>query len=251
MKKKIFSLLAVLLVAATAFATFVIVRNNGTFTRVRVEQLKFEQKGTSFTLNGIDVNDIANIYNREWRSSDDYERAFTEKYLDAGSYALDRKRKMNSLEFKAMLKPLIEKYAPDSMAYFNSRIADVDVPLTRCLAVGMCFYTARCIGVLTRNSNTSRELGDHFWDGIWDNTDMQKLLPYEMRYKSEGGEYDRVLIDALLWNDGHISLISNREVVSPYGDSGNWDWDKPFTWENAVRAITRLHDSIDKGNEEG
>lgn len=250
MKKKIFSLLAVLLVAATAFATFVIVRNNGTFTRVRVEQLKFEQKGTSFTLNGIDVNDIANIYNREWRSSDDYERAFTEKYLDAGSYALDRKRKMNSLEFKAMLKPLIEKYAPDSMAYFNSRIADVDVPLTRCLAVGMCFYTARCIGVLTRNSNTSRELGDHFWDGIWDNTDMQKLLPYEMRYKSEGGEYDRVLIDALLWNDGHISLISNREVVSPYGDSGNWDWDKPFTWENAVRAITRLHDSIDKGNEE-
>lgn len=250
MRKKILSLLAVLFVAATAFATFVIVKKNGAISRFKTEQLTFEQKGTSFMLNGVDVKDIANICNRDWRSSDDYERAFTEKYLEASSYPSDRKRKVYSLEFKNMLKPLIEKYAPDSMAYFNSRIADVDVPLTRCLAVGMCFYTARCIGALTRNSNASRELGEHFWDGIWENNDMYALLPYENQYKSEGGEYDRVLIDALLWNDGHVSLVSNREVVSPYGDSGNWDWDKPFTWENAVRAITRLHDSIDKGNEE-
>ena len=225
MRKKILSLLAVLFVAATAFATFVIVKKNGAISRFKTEQLTFEQKGTSFMLNGVDVKDIANICNRDWRSSDDYERAFTEKYLEASSYPSDRKRKVYSLEFKNMLKPLIEKYAPDSMAYFNSRIADVDVPLTRCLAVGMCFYTARCIGVLTRNSNASRELGEHFWDGIWENSDMYALLPYENQYKSEGGEYDRVLIDALLWNDGHVSLVSNREVVSPYGDSGNWDWD--------------------------
>lgn len=250
MKKKIFSLLAVLFVAATAFATFVIVKKDGKFVRSRTEQLAIEQKGSSFTLNGVDVKDIANIYNRDWRSSDDYERAFTEKYLSADLYVAARKTPVRSQKFKNMLKPLIEKYAPDSIAYFNSRIADVDVPLTRCLAVGMCFYTARCIGALTRNSNASRELGEHFWDGIWDNNDMYKLLPYENKYKSEGGEYDRVLIDALLWNDGHVSSVSNREVVSPYGDSGNWDWDQPFTWENAVRAITRLHDSVGKGNEE-
>ena len=249
MKKKILSLLTALLVAASAFATFVIVKKDGKFVRSRTEQLALAQNGTSFTLNGIDVKNIANIYNRDWRSSDDYERAFTEKYIDASRYALDRKRQMASLEFKTMLKPLIEKFSPDSMDYFNSRISDVDVPLTRCLATGMCFYVARCIGALTRNTPYSRSLDEHFWDGIWDNNDMYALLPYENQYKSEGGNYDRVLIDALLWNDGHVSLISYKEVVSPYGDSGNWDWDKPFTWENAVRAITRLYDSIEEGNE--
>lgn len=213
MRKKILSLLAVLFVAATAFATFVIVKKNGSFSRSRTEQLAFEQNGTSFTLNGVDVKDITGIYNREWRSSDDYERAFTEKYLSSEYYAADRKNPVRSQEFKNMLKPLIEKYAPDSMAYFNSRIADVDVPLTRCLAVGMCFYTARCIGALTRNYQSNRANDEHFWDGVWNNSDTQKLLPYEGQYKAEGGEYDRVLIDALLWNDGHVSLISNREEI--------------------------------------
>lgn len=250
MNKKLISLLALMLFATAAFATFVIVKKNGSFSRSRTEQLAFEQNGTSFTLNGIDVNDITGIYNREWRSSDDYERAFTEKYLGSEYYTFDRKSSVRSQEFKNMLKTLIEKYAPDSMAYFNSRIADVDVPLTRCLAVGMCFYTARCIGALTRNYQSNRANDEHFWDGVWDNSDVQTLLPYEGQFKVEGGEYDHMLIDALLWNDGHVSLISNREVVSVYGDSGSFDWDKPFTWENAVRAITRLHDSIDKGNEE-
>ena len=248
MKKKIFSLIVALLLTATAFATFVIVKSNGTITRVRAEQLKFEQKGTSFTLNGIDVKDIANIYNRDWRSSDDYERAFMMKYADPNEYASDRKRQVRSQEFKVMLKPLIEKFAPDSMGYFNSRISDVDVPLTRCLATGMCFYVARCIGAMELNSPYNRVLGDDFWDGVWDNNDMYSLLPFENQYKSEGGNYDRVIIDALLWNEGHVSLVSYQEVVAPYGESTNRDWNKAFTWEAAVRAITRLYDSLEAGD---
>ena len=62
MKKKIFSLLAVLLVAATAFATFVIVKSNGTLITAVSDKLSFEQNGSSFTVNGIDVKDIAHIY---------------------------------------------------------------------------------------------------------------------------------------------------------------------------------------------
>lgn len=250
MKKKIIGLLAVLLVTATSFATFVIVKKDGTFSHLKTEQLTFEQKGTSFTLNGVDVENIANIYNRDWRSSDDYERAYMMKYVDAGDYASDRKRQVRSQEFKAMLKPLIEKFAPNSIEYFNSRIADVDVPLTRCLATGMCFYVARCIGALTRNTPYNHQMGDEFFEGVWNNNDMFLLLPYEDQNKSEGGEYDRVLIDALLWNEGHVSLVSYLEVVAPFGETGGRDWDKAFTWEAAVRAITRLYDSIETGDGE-
>ena len=249
MRKKILSLLTVLFVTATAFATFVIVKKNGSLTRMKVTQLMFEQKGTSYTLNGIDVNDIANIYNREWRSADDYERAFTARYIDASNYAYDRKRQVKSSEFKAMLKPLIENYVPDSMDYFNSRISDVDVPLTRCLATGMCFYVARCMGVLDRNTPFNRTLGDDFWEGIWDNNDMFALFPYENQDKLEGGEYERVLINALLWDTGRVSLVSTLEIVTLDSESGKWNWTKPFTWEDAVRAITRLYDTIDKGEE--
>ena len=61
MKKKKFSLLAGLLVAATAFATFVIVKSNGTLITAVSDKLSFEQNGSSFTINGIDVKDIAHI----------------------------------------------------------------------------------------------------------------------------------------------------------------------------------------------
>ena len=58
MRKKLFSLLAVLFVAATAFATFVIVKKDGTLVRFYGDQLTFEQKGTSYALNGVDIKDI-------------------------------------------------------------------------------------------------------------------------------------------------------------------------------------------------
>lgn len=250
MRKKILSLLAVLLVTATAFATFVIVKKDGTLTRTRTAQLKIEQSGTSFMLNGVEVNDIANIYNRDWRSSDDYERAFVEKYIDASYYSSDRKRQVGSQEFKAMLKPVIEYYAPESMDYFNSRISDYDAPLTRCLAIGMCFYVARCIGALEHNTPYNHDISEGFWDGVWDNPDMYQLFPYENQDKSDGGDYDRVLISALLWNSGRVSFVSYKEIVDLYGESGNWDWDKAFIWEDAVRAVTRLYDTIKSGEGE-
>ncbi len=246
MKKKIFSLLAVLLVAATAFATFVIVKSNGTITRVRTEQLKFEQKGTSFTLNGIDVKDIAYIDNKDWRSSGDYERAFVMKYIDSKYYAYDRKKQITSQEFKALLKTLVEKYNPDSMGYFNSRITDYDTPITRDIAAGMAYYIARCIGADTNNSPNNRTTIDNFWVGAWNNDQLlTKVLPFtHSKMIFEGGESEELIV-ALMWNGRHVSPVSSKEIIAFNTETESFEWDKALTWEDAIRAITRLHDSFE------
>ena len=72
MRKKMLSLLAVLFVAATAFATFVIVKKDGTVISSILEKLTIEQNGESFTINGVEVKDVAHIYNKVWDKSDDY-----------------------------------------------------------------------------------------------------------------------------------------------------------------------------------
>ena len=60
---------------------------------------------------------------------DDYERAFTQGYLPMKYSARYRKQQITSQEFKALLKPLIEKSCPEKIEYFESRISDYDAPL--------------------------------------------------------------------------------------------------------------------------
>ena len=249
MSKKLFSLLTVLFVVATAFATFVIVKKDGTLVHINVDQLKFEQKGSSFILNGTDVQDVAYIYNKVWDSTDDYERAFTEGYLDSKYYTYDRKKQITSQEFKTMLKPLIEKYQADSMNYFNSHIADYDVPISRGVAAGMAYYTARSIGAETRNKTIFLNEIDDFWDGIGD-SGVDKVLPYfaetgvenapqEVWWRVFGG-----LMSAYMWNSEHMSVVSQKEVIEFDSEAYSFHWQDAFTWEDAVRAITRLYDSF-------
>ena len=244
MKKKIFSLLAVLLVAATAFATFVIVKSNGTLITAVSDKLSFEQNGSSFTINGIDVKDIAHIYNKEWDKYDEYERAFIQNYLDSKYYTYDRKKQITSQEFKAMLKTIVEKLQPDSMSYFNSRISDADEPITRGLAVGMAYYTARCIGAVQSNLANGHTDAPDFWDNIWvDN--LQQILPLAFT-PMEGDENGwPEMIHAVLWNDSHISYHSEKEVIAFDLESYLWHWGDAFTREEAVRAVTRLYDSFE------
>ena len=163
--------------AITAFATFVIIKHDGTIVRINLDKLPVEQSGESFTINGIDVNDIAHIYNKVWDKYDDYERAFKQGYLSSKYFTYDRKKQITSQEFKAMLKPLIEKYQPDSMAYFNEYITDYDVPLTRGMAACMTYYTARCIDVETANINVSIPQPDDMWSE-WDNDLYLKVFPH-------------------------------------------------------------------------
>ena len=241
MNKKIFSLLAVLLVAATAFATFVIVKSNGTLITAVSDKLSFEQNGSSFTVNGIDVKDIAHIYNKDWDKYDDYERAFTQGYLDSKYYTYDRKKQITSQEFKAMLKTIVEKLRPDSMTYFNSRISDADEPITRGLAVAMAFYTARCIDAVQSNLVDGHTDASDFWNDIWTDN-LQQILPFAQTAMAGDENGWQEMIYAVLWNDSHISYYSDKEVVAFNEGDYLWSWGLAFTWEEAVRAITRLYD---------
>jgi hypothetical protein len=175
---------------------------------------------------------------------DDYERAFVQGYLAKGYYYYDRKQQITSQEFKAMLKPLVEKYSPDKMEYFNSRISDVDIPITRSIAVGMAYYAAHSIEAFFPNFPYpfDRTTYDDFWDNFWDNdAAMTEVLPYG-RFQQNDTDLEDI-VTAALQNGGHVSLISGKEIVEYYVGEG-WHWNNPFTWEEAVRAITRLYDSF-------
>lgn len=245
MGKKLFSLLAVLFVAATAFATFVIIKKDGTLVRINTDQLNFEQDGTVFKLNGVDVKDISNVFNKTWNKFDDYERAFTQEYLPSNYYAYPRNQQVTSLQFKELLKNIVEKFAPDSLPYFNSRVSDYNTPVTRGMAAMMAYYAARCIGATATNSPSKYSMNEHFWDDAW-GPSIDQLLPYAQSPTPDLPFERPEAVTALLWNDSHVSLFSNKEVIEFLNDNEGYAWGKPLVWEDAVRAVSRLYDNAEK-----
>ena len=177
-------------------------------------------------------------------SATDYERAFNMGYVSNSYSDKDRSSQITSLEFKLLLKPLVEKFAPDSIDYFNYRISDYDVPIIRGTAVIMAFYVARCLGVTDVNSQEHHSGEANFWDGAW-GTELGQVLPHANDPLVESPDGWQESICALLWNDDHISPFSGRQVVAYVGKGECYAWDKPFTWEDAICAITRLYDSLD------
>ncbi|MBR4920922.1 MAG: hypothetical protein IKZ62_06370 [Prevotella sp.] len=247
MRKKIISLLAVLFVTATAFATFVIVKKDGTIVRSILEKLSIEQNGASYTINDVDVKNIANIYNKDWNNSDDYERAFTQGYLDSKYYSYDRKKQITSQEFRTLLRPIVERLQPDSLNFFDSRFSDYDAPITRGVATGMAYVVARCIGAEINNRG-SWEMPEHFWDGS-DNPEISRFLPHwqdvpevigDMFWR-EWGE----LMASWFWNGGYISPYSGKLVLELDSETNDFNWNGKFYWEDAVRAVTRLSDVVE------
>ena len=247
MKKTIIILMAALLLTASAFATFVIIKKNGTLSRSLSEQLKVEQTGSSLTINGINVSDIDRIYNKNWDNSDDYERAFIENYIDAKYYTYDRKKQITSQEFRTILRPIVERMQPDSLNFFDSRFSDYDAPISRGIAVGMAYVVARCIGAEIHN-NGSWEMPENFWDGSGD-YEISKFLPHfqdvpeyigDMFWRQWGE-----LMAAWFWNGGYGSPYSGMRVLELDNVTNDFNWKGKFYWEDAVRAVTRLSDIIE------
>ena len=111
-------------------------------------------------------------------SAGDYERAFIKDYLDRSYMAKERTAQVRSQEFKTMLKPLITRFAPDSIAYFDEHISDADVALTRNVAVGMAYYVAICLGVDTNNNtNMQREFPEDILEYLWE-PEVMHVLPH-------------------------------------------------------------------------
>ena len=175
---------------------------------------------------------------------DEYSRAFEKGYVSGIHKTQELTKQITSQEFKALLKPLVERYAPDSIGYFNSRITDYDVPISRGTAAMMAYYIARCIDATEENSQYHRSSGDNFWDGAW-GSETDQLLPFAQTALVGSQEGWQESIYALLWNAWHVSPFSNKEVIEYVSDAEGYAWAKAFTWEAAICAITRLYDSMD------
>lgn len=180
----------------------------------------------------------------------DYDRAFIKDYLDNSYMAKERTKQVGSQDFKAMLKPLIQKFAPDSIGYFNSYITDYDTPLTRGMATCMAYYVARSIGAESNNAMIGEQPED-IWNASFVNFDQ--LLPHWQDPGEEDAPEDMFWRStvfggwqtAFYWNFCHVSDHSGINVIALDKEANSFHWDNPFTWEDAICAITRLYDSLD------
>lgn len=197
-----------------------------------------------FYLDDIRIRKISSV------SFDDYERAFEKGYLADKYKNMVRTEQVQSQEFKAMLKSLIGKFAPGSMDYFNEYITDYDVPLTRGMATIMAYYVARSIEA--EYQNATNDFPDDMWDGNFAGYDElfphwndpgEEDYPEGMWWRStDFGGYQT----PWLWNLCHASNFSGKEVIALDKKAKTFHWDDPLTWEDAICAITRLCDSIDR-----
>ena len=236
----------------------------GEWQRVLLPLSSFKGEGSLKKVRGIvlrvDGGDLNNIFYLDdirirrlaESTSNDYDRAFIKDYLST-SYAIkERTSQITSQEFKSLLRPLVAKFAPTKKDYFNSRISDYDLPLTRNIAVGMAYYTATCIGADTNNYMNESEQPEDFWVGCWE-PEVSMVLPYANDEPTTPiGPDDNFwmewqeIMQAVMWNSCHVSDFSNFEVIPRDKEANTYHWLNPFTWEDAICAITRLCDSIDR-----
>lgn len=194
---------------------------------------------------------IRRLYDSAIDDFGDYGRAFIKDYLERSYIKKERTAQVKSQEFKAMLKPLIQKYAPDSMTYFNNYITDYDVPLTRGMSTCMAYYTARCIGAETDNLDIGEQPED-IWVG--DFSFYDELLPHwedpgEENYPENMFWRSTVFggwMTAFYWNFRHFSDYSKINTIALDKEANSFHWNDPLTWEDAICAITRLYDSTDR-----
>ena len=228
------------LVPLTAF------NGNGDFSNFIDFSIKAEEGNLNneFFLDDIRIRRLADS------GIDDYDRAFMENYLDGSYMNKERTAQVQSQEFKSMLKVMIDKFAPDSINYFNSYISDEDILLTRGMATIMAYYTARCIGAETNNARFG-DVPSDMWD--CDSKDYARLLPHwldrpETDYPEDKywrGDPFSNWQAGWWWNNCHVSDKSGINVIAFDKVAYSFHMNDPLTWEDAIRAITRLYDSLD------
>ena len=219
---------------------------NGRFSKFRNISLRVQEGdlNNEFFLDDIRIRRLADS------GIDDYDRTFLKGYLDYSYYKKDRTAQVKSQEFKAMLNVLIDKFAPDSLGYFNEYISDYDIPLTRGMATIMAYYTARSIGAETDNA-TFGDMPTDMWDGEF--AYYNELLPHWLDMPEatfpEGmywrGDPFSNWQAGWWWNVCHVSDHSGVNVVALDKEVNSYHMNDPFTWEDAICAITRLYDSLD------
>ena len=146
--------------------------------------------------------------------------------------------------YRAMLVEMLEELAPEQMDYFDSKVKDVNLAITRGDAVRMAYYAAVCIGADDYNGYSfSSDLADS--DGrMWEAgnflelicPDVYKNIPVTMANHTWGNEFTA----AGLWNVWHVDTVSGKQVFEFDEELQSMRMYDMLTMEEAETSIERL-----------
>ena len=143
-----------------------------------------------------------------------------------------------------MLVEMLEELAPEQMDYFDSKVKDVNLAITRGDAVRMAYYAAVCIGADDYNGYSfSSDLADS--DGRMGEAgnflelicpDVYKNIPVTMANHTWGNEFTA----AGLWNVWHVDTVSGKQVFEFDEELQSMRMYDMLTMEEAETSIERL-----------
>lgn len=146
--------------------------------------------------------------------------------------------------YRAMLVEMLEELAPEQMDYFDSKVKDVNLAITRGDAVRMAYYAAVCIGADDYNGYSfSSDLADS--DGrMWESgnflelicPDVYKNIPVSMANHT----WDNEFTAAGLWNVWHVDTVSGKQVFEFDEELQSMRMYDMLTMEEAENSIERL-----------
>lgn len=146
--------------------------------------------------------------------------------------------------YRAMLVEMLEALAPEQMDYFDSKVKDVNLAITRGDAVRMAYYAAVCIGADDYNGYSfSSDLADS--DGRMGEAgnflelicpDVYKNIPVTMGNHTWGNEFTA----AGLWNVWHVDTVSGKQVFEFDEELQSMRMYDMLTMEEAETSIERL-----------
>ena len=146
--------------------------------------------------------------------------------------------------YRAMLVEMLEALAPEQMDYFDSKVKDVNLAITRGDAVRMAYYAAVCIGADDYNGYSfSSDLADS--DGRMGEAgnflelicpDVYKNIPVSMANHT----WDNEFTAAGLWNVWHVDTVSGKQVFEFDEELQSMRMYDMLTMEEAETSIERL-----------
>ncbi len=163
---------------------------------------------------------------------------------EGSSAETERSEWVTASTYRAMLVEMLEALAPEQMDYFDSKVKDVNLAITRGDAVRMAYYAAVCIGADDYNGYSfSSDLADS--DGRMGEAgnflelicpDVYKNIPVTMANHTWGNEFTA----AGLWNVWHVDTVSGKQVFEFDEELQSMRMYDMLTMEEAETSIERL-----------
>ena len=162
----------------------------------------------------------------------------------ASSVKKEKSEWITASTYRAMLVEMLEELAPEQMDYFDSKVKDVNLAITRGDAVRMAYYAAVCIGADDYNGYSfSSDLADS--DGRMGEAgnflelicpDVYKNIPVTMANHT----WDNEFTAAGLWNVWHVDTVSGKQVFEFDEELQSMRMYDMLTMEEAETSIERL-----------